>query len=95
MRASAGGGTDETAAATPGPGTFFNFGERSRENQKAKMLAKLNTPHKRFEKKVGWVVRWVGEVGGSVDGWVRWVGGWVGMYGGLGGWVGCVGWSAV
>lgn len=65
MRASArgggggggGGGEEEnTPSPSPGPGafsgSFFNFGERAAQSQKAKMLAKLNTPHKRYEKKV-------------------------------------------
>lgn len=49
------GGGDGGGSVTPshGPGSsFFNFGERAAQSQKAKMLAKLNTPHKRFEKKV-------------------------------------------
>ncbi|CAN0113067.1 unnamed protein product, partial [Ectocarpus fasciculatus] len=48
------GGQGSGVAATPssGPGSIFNFGERSAQSQKAKMLAKLNTPHKRFEKKI-------------------------------------------
>lgn len=40
------------ATAAAAPSTFFNFGERARENQKAKILAKISTPHKRFDKKV-------------------------------------------
>ncbi|CAN0025577.1 unnamed protein product, partial [Ectocarpus sp. 12 AP-2014] len=54
MRAGGNGGEGSGVAATPssGPGSLFNFGERSAQSQKAKMLAKLNTPHKRFEKKI-------------------------------------------
>ena len=43
--------TGAVGSASPGPGAFFNFGERAKEHQKAKSLAKLNTPHKRFDKK--------------------------------------------
>lgn len=63
MRASnsaGGAGAGGVGAASPSPGTFFNFGERARENQKAKLLAKINTPHKRYEKKV----RQAGDCGG-------------------------------
>lgn len=57
-----GGGDDEsTPSPSPGPGafsgSFFNFGERSAQSHKAKMLAKLKTPHKRYEKKVT-VLQW-------------------------------------
>ena len=50
-------GEDEnTSSPSPGPGafsgSFFNFGERAAQSQKAKMLAKLKTPHKRYDKKV-------------------------------------------
>ncbi|CAN0291003.1 unnamed protein product, partial [Hapterophycus canaliculatus] len=44
MRASGKGGGDGNGAVTPshGPGSsFFNFGERAAQSQKAKMLAKL------------------------------------------------------
>ncbi|CAM9246680.1 unnamed protein product, partial [Ascophyllum nodosum] len=44
--------TGAVGSASPGPGAFFNFGERAKEHQKAKSLAKLNTPHKRFDKKI-------------------------------------------
>lgn len=47
---------ENTSEPSPGgggfSGSFFNFGERAAQSQKAKMLAKLNTPHKRYEKKV-------------------------------------------
>eukprot|EP00903_Cladosiphon_okamuranus_P008377 g8055.t1 len=59
MRASGKGGSgseEKTASPSPGPGgfsgSFFNFGERAAQSQKAKMLAKLKTPHKRYEKKI-------------------------------------------
>lgn len=46
MKASASG-----AVGSPSPG-IFNLGEKHRGSQKAKMLAKISTPHKRYEKKV-------------------------------------------
>lgn len=61
MRASGKGGGDGDGSVTPSHGTgssFFNFGERAAQSQKAKMLAKLNTPHKRFEKKVLCCISW-------------------------------------
>lgn len=44
-----GGQGGATSSSSP---SLFSFGERHREQQKAKSLAKINTPHKRYEKKV-------------------------------------------
>lgn len=52
---SQGGGVEGEKAGVPpaaGSGSLFSFGERSVQSQRAKKLAKLNTPYKRFEKKV-------------------------------------------
>lgn len=46
-----GGEEGSSLSRSASSGSFFNFGERSVQSQKAKMLARLNTPHKRFEKK--------------------------------------------